>query len=230
MKQDITIGDAIQEMRKLNDASIDALITDPPYCSGGHSEARRRRANVQGVRSSTEKKKDWFINDNMGTAGLVWLLRSMMIEAERILKPGGSALVFVDWRMITAVAPALESSGMKFQNMIVWNKGSMGLGKGFRPQHEMILHYVKGTGQFYAKNVANVITEKRVFHGHKLHQAEKPVGLLRKLIQVVTEPGMTVLDPFAGSGATGQACREKGRKFIGVEKSGKIAQVAIDRI
>ncbi len=223
-------GDCLIKLKELPSNTVDAVITDPPYCSGGFSETQKKQASGQGLRSETIQEIGWFTNDNMTTQGLVWLLRSVMVECERIMKEGASALVFTDWRMIVALAPALESTGLQFRNIIVWDKGNPGLGNGFRPQHEIILHYVKGKGNYYSQSVGNVIKSKRIHSESRLHQTQKPTDLLGKLIEVVSKKGDTILDPFFGSGSTGEAAIKLGRSIIGIEKSEVYHQIATQRI
>lgn len=210
-------GEALTVLPLVADNSIDAVITDPPYCSGGFTEQARRAAKGQGLRSENIRREGWFINDNMGTAGIAWLLRQVAVEAYRMLKPGGSFLVFCDWRMIVNLAPAMESSGLRWQNLIVWNKGAPGLGVGFRPEAEYILHFVKGVGRFYAKDVGNVLDYSRVPTGQREHQTEKPVELFADLVRVASPLGGVVLDPFAGSFASGEAALTRGRQYIGLD-------------
>jgi site-specific DNA-methyltransferase (adenine-specific) len=62
------------------------------------------------------------------------------------------------------------------------------------------------------------------------HPTEKPVPLMRELLQDFTNPGQTILDPFTGSGTTGVACAKMGRKFIGIEMDPKYFDVACERI
>jgi DNA modification methylase len=212
------LGDALEILKGLPSASVDSVITDPPYCSGGSLEAQKN-TGLQGVRTSNRSKEDfrWFHSDNMTTGGLVWLLRSMMVEAARLLKPDRSALVFTDWRMVPQLAPALESCGMRWRNLIVWDKGSTGLGTGFRPCHEMLLEFVSGSNLYYTRDGSNVIRTRRVCPGERDHQAQKPAELLAALIKTVCPPGGVVLDPFMGSGTTGVACLMTGRRFVGCE-------------
>jgi len=223
-------GDCLELMRTLPAGSVDAVVTDPPYCSGGFSESGRKQANGQGLRSETRRDVGWFVNDNMGTSGLVWLLRQMAIEANRLIKNGGSFCVFTDWRMISTLGPALESTGFKWQNLAFWDKGNPGLGFGFRPQHEIVLHYVKGVGKYYRLDVSNVLKAKRVQAHDKEHQTQKPVDLLEKIVTLVACDGGTVLDPFAGSGTTGVACVQTGRNFIGMELDPTYVAIAEKRI
>ena len=218
------IGDCIEVMRTLAPGSADCIITDPPYCSGGFTEASRRSATKHGQTGDSAWRYDnedgWIFGDNMGTMGLVYLLRSMMVQADRILAPGRSVLVFCDWRMVPALAPALESTGFRWSTTVVWNKGYVLLGNGFRNQHEFILHFTKGSGDFYSKTIGNVITCKPVAVSKRIHPNQKPVKLIQTLIDVACPPGGTVLDPFQGSGVTGSAALSSGRKFIGIDKDG----------
>jgi site-specific DNA-methyltransferase (adenine-specific) len=223
-------AEALDVMRQLPDASVDALITDPPYCSGAVGEAQRTAAPGQGLRSENLNRFGWFQGDNMGTAGLVWLLRAVAFEAMRVVKPTGSLLVFCDWRMVSSIQPAIESAGLRYQDLIIWDKGSMGLGAGFRKQHELILHFTNGEPRYYDRGTPNVLQCARVPKNRRKHQTEKPVALLRRLQWVVTPEGGTVLDPFMGSGPMAEAARLDGRGFIGVERSREHCDTAVDRL
>jgi DNA modification methylase len=226
----LILGDCLNAMRALPDGSVDAVVTDPPYCAGAVSEAQRTRAGGQGLRSENLKRFGWFVGDNMGTAGLVFLLRSIAVEAVRVVKPSGSLVVFCDWRMVASLQPAVESAGLRFQNLIVWDKEHMGLGTGFRNQHELILHFTNGAPAYHDKATGNVLRCKRVARDEREHQTQKPVELMRRLVRVVAPPDGTVLDPFMGSGTTAVACQQEGRDFIGIEREAAYFQIAERRI
>ena len=225
---ELWLGDCLEILPTL--PKVDAVITDPPYCSGSVSEAGRTAAKGQGLRSETLTRFGWFVGDNMGTAGLVFLLRSMAFRALAILNPEGSLLVFCDWRMVPSLAPSIESSGMRFQNLVVWDKGNMGLGMGFRAQHEHILHFTAGSPKYHDLGTANIIRADRISASEREHQTQKPVDLLRKLARVVSPDGGTILDPFMGSGSMGVACHEQGMRFIGVERDQSHFETACERI
>jgi DNA modification methylase len=222
------LGDCLEVMETLG--KVDAVVTDPPYCSGAVSEASRTSAKGQGLRSENIARFGWFVGDNMGTAGLVFLLRSVAFHALEILNPEGSVIVFCDWRMVPNLAPAIESSGMRFQNLVVWDKGQMGLGMGFRAQHEMILHFTAGGPKYHDLGTSNVIRADRISAAEREHQTQKPVDLLRKLMRVAAPPGGVILDPFMGSGSTGVACYEQGMAFIGIERDEQHFNTACERI
>lgn len=221
-------GDCLEVLPTLE--GVDAVITDPPYCSGAVSEAGRTAARGQGLRSETIQRFGWFVGDNMGTAGLTFLLRSMAFHALEVLNPEGHILVFCDWRMVPNLAPAIESSGARFQNLVVWDKESMGLGMGFRAQHEIILHFSAGSPKYHDLGTSNVLKAGRISATDRQHQTQKPVELLEQLIKVAAPPAGVVVDPFMGSGSTGVACASSGRAFIGMERDLKHFSTACSRI
>ena len=217
MLDQIIHGDCLEIMRRLPDGCVDAVITDPPYCSGAITEAARTRSNRQGVRSDSIGRFRWFVGDNMGTAGLAYLLREIAVDAKRITKPTGSLLVFCDWRMTASLQPAIESAGWRFQNLIVWNKGQLGMGRGFRCQHELVLHFAGASPEYHHRGTANVLTHSRIPTRDRLHPTQKPEGLLEDLIRVVTPNGGLVLDALCGSGTTCVAAKRLGRHWIGID-------------
>lgn len=223
-------GDCLVKLKELQSNSIDAVITDPPYCSGGFTEASRTLASKQGIREHRTEDIEWFASDNMTTVGITYLIRELCLELDRLMKPDTSLLMFTDWRMVVNLVPVIESCGFQYRNLIVWNKGQMGMGNGFRPTHEIIMHFVKGKATFYTKDVGNVLSVKRLNTADKVHQTEKPTELLAKLLKVVTKKGQTVLDPFCGSASMGETCVKLGRNFIGVEKSSVHYQTAVTRM
>ena len=139
-------------------------------------------------------------------------------------------LVFCDWRMVPNLAPAIESAGLRYQNMVAWDKGVMGLGMGFRAQHEIILHFTAGSPKYHDLGTPNIVKAARVTAADREHQTQKPVDLMQRLLRVVCPPGGTVLDPFMGSGSTGVACAAEGMKFIGVERDPEHFDTAVERL
>lgn len=224
------LGDMWQVMSEMPDRSVDAVITDPPYCSGSISEAGRTRSKGQGLRSETIRRLSWFTGDNMGTAGLAWLLRSMAVESCRVAKESASLLAFCDWRMISTLQPSIESSGLRFQNLVVWDKEQLGLGTGFRAQHELVMHFTYGSPEYYDKGISNVIRCKRVPRDDREHQTQKPKELIGKLIRVTCPVDGVVLDPFAGSGTTGIAAWIEKRRCILIERDVDYCELIVRRI
>jgi len=132
--------------------------------------------------------------------------------------------------MLASIQPAIESAGLRYQNLLVWDKGVFGLGNGFRKQHELVLHFTLGKPEYHDKATGNVLKSPRVNKAARQHQTQKPVDLMRDLLRVVTPPGGIVLDPFMGSGTTGVACVLEGMQFIGIEQSAEYVEIARQRI
>ncbi len=217
-------GDCLEIMSAMK---YDALITDPPYCSGGFTETAKQFSTRQGVEPNSRSARNWFANDNMTTFGLTWLLRSVVLNAMR--SEVSHVLCFTDWRMVPHLTGPLESCGLRYSSMVVWDKMHFGLGNGFKPQHEIIMHF-SGSTEYYKKNSGNVIRCPRVNGNQKKHPTEKPVGLISTLVETVAPPDGVVLDPFIGSGTLAVACERTGRKWIGIEQNERFCEIAARRV
>lgn len=114
--------------------------------------------------------------------------------------------------------------GAKYFGEVIWDKRAPGMGGGLRYQHENIAVFKVGEPE-KLKQLFSVITHYRrgVVHPH-----EKPIKLMRDLLNAI--PAETVLDPFMGSGTTGVAAIQMGKKFIGIEYDPEHFKTACDRI
>lgn len=226
------LADALSVLQTAEPIGAQALISDPPYCSGGFTESAKRQAKGQGLRSETLAADDiWFGGDNMTSMGLAWLLRQIAVAFKYHAESSGSTLSFMcDWRMVPLLAPMIESAGLRYQSMPIWDKGAAGLGTGFRSQHECCLHFAIDTPQYHSSSYGNVLRSGRVNPAERQHVTEKPLRIMLPMIEVQSSPGGTVLDPFMGSGSTGVACVRNGRFFVGIEHDPEIFEVAKRRI
>lgn len=217
------------------DLGCHAVVTDPPYASGGRTEASRGSGNGtvsnRQMENGRERGAKWaahpITNDQMTTTGFVWLLRAVAMRSAALLPVGGSFLSFIDWRQWPNLVGVLETANLRVQGMIVWDKESFALGNGFRNQHELICHAARGVPTIHDRSCGNVLRSGRVKPVD--HPTPKPVGLVSRLIEVVTAPGEVVLDPFMGSGSTLVAAREVGRKAIGIELEERYCEIAAKR-
>lgn len=218
-------GDCLEGLRAVPSRSVDTVLTDPPFSSGG-------REATKGVRKSMNRgveAEDWFGSDNMTVAGFQYLMRECAQEWYRITKPGGHIFVFIDWRMVSHLASAVESADLLLRGTLVWNKTYFGMGNFFRNQHEFILHFSNGKPREASrKDVANVLSFKPKRNGD--HPTQKPVPLLRELLSVVGRPGDRVLDSFNGSGATGVAALLSGMKYTGIEREPRYVDITRERL
>lgn len=220
------LGDTLDVLRELPVAPIAALVTDPPYSSGNLPESMKQKAAPR-LRGWTWQDKV-METDQLSTLGFVWLMRAVLVEARLRLSEGGSLCVFIDWRNWGNLVGAVESAGFRVNNMVVWDKRQIGMGNGFRNQHELVLYGSLGTPRVISHAVPNVLACKR--EENDLHQSPKPVALMQRLLEVVSAPGDIVLDPFLGSGSTLLAAKASGRKGIGIEIEERYCEIAAQRL
>lgn len=218
-KHRILCGDSTKKddvERVMGGEKADMILTDPPYCSGGFQEAGKSSGSV-GTRGS-----EMVANDTLSTRGYSALMKQALGCSR-----AGVVYIFTDWRMWIHLFDLVESCGFGVRNMIVWDKGSPGMGCGWRMQHELILCGIKVKSPFDPhKAQGNVIQCGRT--GNKNHATEKPVELLSTVIKV-NDKARSVYDPFLGSGSTLIACEETNRSLYGMELTSKYAQVCIQR-
>lgn len=210
----IITGDAIQVMRELPPAYFNAVITDPPYSSGTRREA------AKGIRKSMTRETDdseWFETDALTVLGFSYLMRACALEWNRVLKPGGHVLCFIDWRMYPHLLAAIESADLRQAGVLIWDKTYFGMGACFRNQFEFILHFTKGVGaEPQRRDVGNVLRYPPV--RDPVHPTEKPIELMRCLTSVVVPVSGSVLDCFSGYGTTLVAAKEQHMNFLGIER------------
>lgn len=218
-------GDALDVLATY-DTPVDAVVTDPPYASGTRLEAAK---SSSGAMLRAGRFADRPIDlDQMTTTGFVWLLRAVAYRCYQLLPDGGSFLSFIDWRQWPNLVGAVETCNLRVQGMIVWDKGSIGLGNGFRGQHELILHAAKGVPTIYDKTCGNVLQAPRIPPTD--HPSPKPTGLVARLVEVVAPRDGIVLDPFMGAGTTLVAARSVNRQAIGIEVSERYCEIAAARL
>jgi len=221
-------GDAFELLRQLADNSVDLVLMDPPFSSGGRRE-NTRSMRTSMVRSTSVTDDDWIAGDGMSTSGFVWTMREVGRECRRVLKIGGHLLSFIDWRMAYLLASAFESADLRQHPIVVWDKTYFGMGALFRNQHEFIVHMSNGSpAPPQRRDVGNVIPCKPVRGGD--HPTEKPEDLLRTLISVLCPRNGLVVDPFMGVGSTGRAAAAEGCNFAGSELSDEFFAVAYSKL
>lgn len=222
-------GDCLDVLRTIPAGSVDAVVTDPPYCSGGRNQATTRGTISKGSRDDDS----WLPSDNMGTDSYLWFMREIGRECIRVATDGSQAFVFTDWRIYTTLVTAWESVGWSLKSVVVWDKARGGaMGSFWRNNHEWVGVFVRGKPRPIAHGSCfNTWTGTKPQGGE--HPTEKPVDLVRYLLDATSsteQGGGVTLDPFCGSGTTGVACMQTGRRFIGVEIDEGYAAIARRRI
>lgn len=227
-------GDCLSVLRSMPDESVDAVITDPPYSSGGLTHAEHSKDPIEKYQQTgTKIVRPSFVGDNKDARSWMHWCVLWIAECQRITKKGGYFLMFTDWRQLPLATDAIQFGDYVWRGIVAWDKteGSRAPHKGyFRHQCEYI---VWGT-----KAKCPKATHSGPYPGcyrfpvkqsDKFHLTGKPTSLMEKLVSVVPEGGI-ILDPFAGSGTTLVAAKNTGRQYIGIEKDIANYNVALSRL
>jgi DNA modification methylase len=136
----------------------------------------------------------------------------------------------VNGRNLKRLQVEAEKVGFLFQNLLVWDKGNVTPNRYYMNACEFILMCKKGKSRTINNpGTASILRYKNPV-GKKSHSTEKPTDLMQVLIENSTSPGDIVLDPFMGTGSTGVACANTGRRFIGMELDKQYFDIAVKRI
>ncbi|CAK4068617.1 Modification methylase DpnIIB [Vibrio sp. 16] len=195
--------DAVKWLSTLDTASVDLLITDPPYES---LEKHRKIGTTTRLKVSKASSNQWFEifpNDRF---------EALLSEVYRVLKNHSHFYLFCDQETMFVIKPIAEKIGFKFWKPIVWDKVSIGMGYHYRARHEYILFFEKGKRKLNDLSIPDILTHKRVYRGYP---TEKPVSLLEVLVVQSSREGELVVDPFFGSGSTLVASKNLNRQFKG---------------
>lgn len=217
-------------------SGIDAVITDPPYSSGGMYRADRAASTSSKYQLTHETTRSYaaFAGDNRDQRSFEKWIDSWASECLRLVGDGGGIGVFIDWRNVASVVDAIQVAGWVYRGLTPWHKGTdLRPNKGwFRRNIEFVVWGSAGpllTGPGADGDCWDGMFVARVNDGDKHHQTGKPVDLMEQMLSVRPE-WQTYLDPFAGSASTLLAAKRLGRKAIGIEMSEEYCEIAAKRI
>ncbi len=233
LRLDAICGDVLGELKKIESASIDLIVTDPPY-------------NLCKDYGET--------TDNLDFDAYLDFSRQWLHECKRVLKNDGTIYVFMGVRHISYIYMIMEQElGLVFNSWITWYY-TQGIGKtkGFSPRHDDILMFTKSKQfNFYldairipqkyyrsrnnmrGANPGNVWEFSHVHYSNKnrqTHPTQKPEGLFERMILASSKKGDTVLDPFVGSGTTLRVCQQTGRNGIGIDANSDYIAMTHERL
>lgn len=222
--------DALEVLRHLPNASADAVITDPPYSSGGTYRGDRT-AFTTGVKYTGLKRQHYapdFEGDNRDQRSWGYWCALWLAQALRVTKPGGVLTVSADWRQLPTLTDAIQAGGWVWRGIAPWVKPDA------RPQFgrlrnaaEFIVWATRGPRPLVGDCLPGYWVAS--WPRNKIHQTEKPMEVMRDLVKLAPAEGV-VLDPFAGGGTTGLAALAEGRRFIGIEWDARYVEATVDRL
>lgn len=242
MRQDIgdaTLyrGDCLERMAEIESGSVDMIFTSPPY----NMNLRIRNGSYcsrQIVKELSTKYENF--SDNLSMDDYFLFNKKVIDECLRI-----SGQVFYNVQFLTGNKPALfkliGAYSDKLKEFIIWDKvnAQPAIGAGvLNSRFEVILVFDSKDAvsrnfkkaQFKRGELENLWQIRRGKKVTSTHGAVFPVELAEKILNNFSCGGDTILDPFMGSGTTGEACVQTGRKFIGIERDENYFNIACGRI
>ena len=223
-------GDCLEILPTLG--KVDAVVTDPPYSSGGQFRGdRTQKTTTKYVQTdSILTARDEFAGDTRDQRAFLAWSTMWFSRLLQIARPGAILCVFTDWRQLPTMTDAVQCGGWVWRNLITWWKPGIRMQRGrFSLSAEYLVYASHGIPMDGEKSPQNVLSFAPVGGDQKNHIAEKPVARLMDIVSVSTTEAI-ILDPFMGSGTTGVACARLGRKFIGIEIEPKYFDIACKRI
>ena len=219
----------------MDDNSIDLILTDPPYNLGKFM--KDRATNLKQMRSNFFGAAGW---DDLDFAEWEQSMDSFFEEASRVIRPGGSMIVFMAIIKVETIIKLATKHGFYYKTTGIWHKQNP------MPRN-MNLHFINSTESWiyfvYKKHTGTFNNNGKAVHDffetpvtpagerkYGKHPTQKPVALLEQMVLLLTNEGDTVFDPFMGSGSTGVAAVKNHRKFIGSEINPDYCAISMARL
>lgn len=206
-------GDCREVIRELQAASVDLVVTDPPYGMNYDSGWSGATVHLDGTRLCLR------------------MYREVLPRLSRIMADNSHLYWFTRWDVwpdaYDCIAPHIP-----VRNMLVWDKGHPGMGnlEVYGYSFEMAVFGSKGHRKLNGGRPNSIFKVPPVPNGRRVHPTEKPMLLLSDWIERSSNVGETVCDPFAGSGSTLIAASNLGRRVIGVEIEERYCELAAKRL
>ncbi|MFT0861770.1 DNA-methyltransferase [Ancylobacter sp. G4_0304] len=221
------LGDALEILCELQ-PGFGAVLTDPPYSSGGASLSARTQPPSAKYQSSEHRGLyPEFMGDTRDQRSYLAWSALWLGRARELVRPGGICATFTDWRQLPVTTDAIQCAGWIWRGVVPWDKTERGRPQQgrYRAQAEYVVWGTNGARPL-AGPVAPGVFRVPV-PAQKHHIAGKPVDLMTGLLSVMDGP---VLDPFMGSGTVGLACAERSLDYVGIEVSEEYFEIACRRL
>ena len=217
---DLRCGDCLEEMKKIEDKTIDLVLTDPPYQLDWRQSIHFK--NRKAMYHHKEETQKWDI-------GVKELYKFLFKEFDRIVKYEGSIVLFTRSEFITWAIDEAKQNNFDNKATIIWhitNPMPQVRKKNYLSSVQTILWVARYdekkcpfTFNFKTQNEMHNFIEMPICSGKERtnHPTQKPLKLISYLLENHSNPNDLIIDPFMGSGTTGVAAKELGRNFIGIE-------------
>ena len=232
LKNKVIYQDSLKVIKELPSNSIDLIYTDPPYYIEESMKILRKGNNLKYKASSDlslENIKDWDLDQWKSEEEYEEWFYNYLKEFKRILKPDRHCIIWLDKKKFSCFGKYAEELGFKFRTPLFWRKTNpVPQARGVSPAKsiEIALWLTNGKSKQdfynYKLGLINDVLESAIPNkqGGKIrHPTQKPLYVVLFHILYFSKPNDIVLDPFAGSGTTGVACKLTNRNFILIEKN-----------
>ena len=232
-------GDSLELLPMLEPSSVDMVFADPPYFLSGGGISYQNGKVVCVDKGDWDKPKT---QEEMDDFNQTWIN-----SCRKLLKANGTIWVSGTYHNIFSVIGCLKKAGYRILNVITWQKPDPPENithKFFTFSAEFIiwarkLQNVPHTFNYdlmVEQNQGNQMTDVWTIPAVRMwekkcgkHPTQKPLALLKRIIESCTKEGATILDPFSGSGTTGIAANLLNRHFIGIEQDERFVRLIQDR-
>jgi DNA modification methylase len=212
----IALGDCLDVMRSVPSASVDLVVTDPPYrmTKTGNSCRPNYMPNGEILECDVPNTKLWFS------------------EVYRVLNNDSHFYTFVNINEIHSYLNVAEEIGFKLHNILSMIKNTKMPNRWYLKYTENVLFFRKGKS-FAINDMKSrdyeFVSTPTIKTG-KIHPTEKPINFIQNLIKNSSKENNLILDPFIGSGTTAIAAENTGRRWIGIERDPTYFGLACERI
>lgn len=219
----------IEGMKEIKNNSFDLILTDPPYQISKESQFSTLK-DRKNARTGTYFG-EWDENfDNEP-----WIK-----EASRVLKSGGSLLVFNDIKKISIIIEIAEKYGLQYKDTIIWKKTNpmpRNRDRRYVQDIESVIWFVKPKSPWtFNRQKENFESCIKCYPSEsggafkRIHPTQKPLKLIEDLLLIHSNEGDLVLDCFSGSGTVAIACKKNKRNFIAFELDELYYKKSIERL
>lgn len=231
--------DCLEGMKLIQDKSVDAIITDPPYFIPTMQDDTKKNNTIREGKRNPIIKADFDKFKDLDA--FKKFISDILIQFKRILKDKGQVYLFCSYHHIGWIIESIKDHGFRYYKPLIWYKpDTMGVfpnqyGCNYEPilwfrargeEGEVKLHIGCGQRDVFTHYSTNNADRKEAGY----HPTPKPLKIIQKLMKNCTNEGDLVLDPFMGSGTTAVAAKNTGRKFIGFELKPEYIQIAEKRL
>lgn len=234
-------------LKRIQDNSIDLVVTDPPYkiIAGGVTiiEKKNETSGIfqkRVVSDGTNCSNRWIKKDLNAVpsaikSGKMFKYNDIKFiewlpEVYRVMKEGTHAYIMTNDRNMQELLNSAEKAKFKLVNILVWKKNNATPNKYYMKNTEFTILFRKGKARSINDMGSKQCIEIPNIIGNKVHPTEKPISLMEYYIKNSSDINNIVLDPFMGSGTTGIAAKNLNRQFIGIEIDRDIFNIAQNRI